>query len=429
MLKTMALFLVFLPAAFAQNDAPDLLHDIQARPAMRIEQFEQIASTANPTLQQATALVNQAAGQAKQAGLYPNPTVGYQGEQIRGGSFGGGEQGAFVQQTFVLGGKLGLRRNAFEQQRRSAEIGMLEQKYRVLSDVDQSFYSALAAQELVNARKRLLVLTRDALATARQLGNVGQADAPDVLQAEVESERAALDYVSAQRFYLGAFHTLAATVGKPDLPVSTLAGNLEVLPALEETQLIGRILRDSPSVKRAEQDVARAEAELKSAKRESIPDLEVRGGIEQNFEHLSETSNRPVGAQGFASAGINLPIFNRNQGNVAATEAALTRARAEVSRVRLALRQSTEPLLEDYLSARFQAARYKSEVLPRAAHAYQLYLDKYRQMAAAYPQVLVSQRTLFDLQVEYIGVLEKLWNDAAILQNYGLSAGLAAPLP
>jgi hypothetical protein len=92
-----------------QTPAPDLLKDVASHPTMRLEDFQQFALSTNPTLRQATTLVRQSAGQARQAGLYPNPSVGYQGEQIRDGSYGGGEQGAFVQQTFVLGGKLGVR--------------------------------------------------------------------------------------------------------------------------------------------------------------------------------------------------------------------------------------------------------------------------------------------------------------------------------
>src|SRR5690348_17834028 len=137
-----------------QAAVPDLLKDAAARPPLRLEQFQQFALAANPTLAEANSLVRRSGAQARQAGLYPNPAIGYQGEQIRGGAFHGGEQGAFVQQTFVLGGKLGLRRNVYEQQRRGDEIGAEEQRYRVLSDVGQSFYSALAAQEIVNVRKR-----------------------------------------------------------------------------------------------------------------------------------------------------------------------------------------------------------------------------------------------------------------------------------
>ena len=412
-----------------QTPVPDLLKEVATRPPIQLSQFEQFALSTNPTLGQANAIVKQSAGQARQVGLYPNPSVGYQGEQIRGGSYGGGEQGAFVQQNIVLGGKLGLRRNIYEQQRQVNVIGVTEQRYRIVSDVGQSFYAALAAQEIVNLRHRLLGLAMDAVETAHQLANVGQADAPDVLQSEVEAEQAKVDYITAQRTYIQEFRTLAALVGKTDLPLAPLAGDLEKPPAIEENQIIEQIVNDSPEVKRAQQDVLHAEAELKSAKREPIPDILLRAGVEQNFERLTEASPRHVGTQAFASAGINLPLFNRNQGNVAAARADLERAQSEIRRVQLSLRRTAQPLVQAYFSGQVEANRYKNEMIPRAQRAYRLYLEKYGQMGAAYPQVLVSQRTLFQLQVGYINVLHGLWSNAIALQNYTLSDGLMAPLP
>jgi len=410
-----------------QTPVPDLLKDAATRAPLGLEQFQQFALATNPTLRQATALIGQSAAQAHQAGLYPNPSVGYQGEQIRGGEYGGGEQGAFVQQTFVLGGKLGLRRNVYEEQRREDEIGVEEQRYRLLSDVGQSFYSALGAQEIVNVRKRLLLLAADAAETAHQLANVGQADTPDVLQAEVEAEQAKIDYITAQREYLQAFHSLAALVGKPELVVTPLQGDLERPPQINEDQILNQITQDSPSVKRAQQSVVRAQAEVKSTKRESVPDLLVHAGIQQNFEPINDLNKTPVGLQGFVTAGVNLPIFNRNQGNVAAAKTELERTQAEVIRIRLSLRRAAEPLVETYLSSRMEAIRYKEEMIPRATRAYQLYLAKYQQMASAYPQVLVSQRTLFQLNVAYIRALQNTWMTAIALQNYALDGGLDAP--
>jgi cobalt-zinc-cadmium efflux system outer membrane protein len=394
---------------------------------MRLEQFRQFALAANPTLAEANAFVKQSAGQTQQSALYPNPMIGYQGEQIRGGSYGGGEQGAFVQQTIVLGGKLGLRKNVYEQQRHADEIGAAEQRYRILSDVDQSFYSALAAQQIVDLRKRLLALALDAVTTARQLANVGQADAPDVLQAEVEAEQAKIENIAAQRNFIQSFSSLAAIAAKPEIPVSRLEGELERMPAIDTEHIIDSIVRDSPSVQRAGQEAARADAALKSAKRESIPDLQLRAGVQQNFERLNGSASTPVGLQAFATAGVSLPLFNRNQGNVAAARAGIEQSRAAISRVQLQLRQRAQSLVQGYLVSRLEAERYKSEMIPRAARAYQLYLVKYQQMGAAYPQVLVSQRTLFQLQVAYINALQRLWMNAIALQNFTLSSGLASP--
>ncbi|MGH9355140.1 MAG: TolC family protein, partial [Terriglobia bacterium] len=392
------------PNAGLQTPAPELLTEAAKRPPMRLKEFEDLAMANNPTLKQASDLVRRSAAQARQTGLYPNPFLGYEGAEIRGGSFGGGEQGAFVQQSIVLGGKLGLRKRVFQEQQREDETGATEQRYRLESDLDQRFYSALGTQEIVKLRKNLLKIALDAVETAHQLANVGQADVPDVLQAEVEADQAKVDYVTAQMSYIQAFDTLAVTAGKPNLPVSLLEGNLRNWPEINPQQIIETIVRDSPSVKRAQQAVARAEAQLRSARREAVPDLQLRAGVQQDNEAINEGAVRPtpVGVTSFASVGVNVPIFNRNQGNVAAARAELTGAREEVTRVQLSLRRTAEPLLRTYLADEVEANQYQSTMLPKATRAYQLYLEKYRQMGAAYPDVLISQRTWFQLQVSYV---------------------------
>jgi cobalt-zinc-cadmium efflux system outer membrane protein len=85
-------------------------------------------------------------------------------------------------------------------------------------------------------------------------------------------------------------------------------------------------------------------------------------------------------------------------------------------------------MAQSYLSARFEADRYKTQLIPRAARAYQLYLEKYQNMAQASPQVLVSQRTLFQLQIGYLKVLHHAWQSATSLENYTLSGALDAPI-
>jgi cobalt-zinc-cadmium efflux system outer membrane protein len=104
---------------------PELLQDIAGHAPLKLEAFLAMADHNNPTLQQAAAMIRRSEAEARQAGLYPNPTVGYEGDQIRGGSYGGGEQGGFVAQNIVLGGKLGLRRNIYEQQKQSDTIAVL----------------------------------------------------------------------------------------------------------------------------------------------------------------------------------------------------------------------------------------------------------------------------------------------------------------
>jgi outer membrane protein, heavy metal efflux system len=167
-----------------------------------------------------------------------------------------------------------------------------------------------------------------------------------------------------------------------------------------------------------------AEAQLRSARREIVPDLTLRAGEQWNNELVRENPNIAAGPQSFASASIDLPLWNRNQGNIASAQAAVDAAQAEAARIRLALRHSAAPLIEQYSIGAAQSARYRNDLLPRAQRAYNLYRERYRQMAAAYPQVLVSQRTLFQLQLAYIESLGELWQTSAQLRHFALSGGL-----
>ncbi len=271
-------------------------------------------------------------------------------------------------------------------------------------------------------------MAADAVQTAHQLANVGQADAPDVLQAEVEAEQAAADYATSQRIFIEKFSGLAAETGRPELPLGPLQGELENPPRIESEELEKRILEESPEVKQAEQAVIRAEAKLKSASRERVPDLQLRAGLQQSNEPVNEITGKPVGLLGFATIGVTLPLFNRNQGNVEAARADLGRARGEVTRLQLSLRRRVQPLIQTYLADRDRVERYKAEMIPRATRAYDLYLSKYQQMGQAYPQVIVSQRTLFQIRVAYLQVLQDLWTSVVRLQSYTLSGGLDAPV-
>lgn len=397
-------------------------------PALSLEQLQLIASEHNPTLKQAEAELRAAEGRKRQAGLYPNPTVGYQGEQIRGGSFRGGEQGAFVQQDIVLGGKLGAAKNVFEQERKQAETEREEQRLRVMNGVTLAYYQSLAAQETVALRASLLKLTQDAVQTSKQLFNVGQADQPDVLQAEIEQEQAELALFAAQQNQQQRWKALAAVVGNHELPFSPLAGKLEDVPELDPQQWLHALLTESPAVKIAELSVARAEAVVNRERREPIPDLQIRGGLEQNRE-LMESSGRPVGLQGFAEVGVRIPLFNRNQGNIQAAQAQVERARNETQRVQLLLRERIAPTVQSYLTAKTAVDRYRNQMIPRAEKAYTLYLQKYNNMAAAYPQVLIAQRTFFQLRTDYVSALETLWVNTVALKGFMLIDGLEAPTP
>src|SRR3984885_9041422 len=293
------------PQEPAQRRAAQEVAATDVTGGLTLEQLQEMALGNNPTLAQAKAGVRAAAGRSRQAGLWPNPTIGYRGDEIRGGSYGGGEQGVFVQQNVILGGKLGLDRKIFDTEGKQAAAEADEQRLRVENGVRIAFYQSLAMQAMVETRGRLRDIAKDAAETTRQLFNVGQADQPDVLEADVEADQDELAVVTEEQEQQRAWSVLAAVVGKPDLALAHLQGDLEKLPKVNAEEILQTILRDSPAVKIAELGVARADAEVQRAQHESIPDLFLRAGYSYSFEQLGTEPAKAAGSEAFAEVGVS----------------------------------------------------------------------------------------------------------------------------
>lgn len=395
---------------------------------LSLADLERMALERNPTLAQAAAGVEAAQGRARQVGMRPNPTIGYTGEEISSGPvIRGGEHGFFVEQVVPLGGKLKLGRRVFEQEAVQAEAYAAAQRQRVLTSVRMLYYEALVAERRVQVRERLARLTSEAVTVSAQLYNVGAADRPDTLEAEIEAQKAQLDLVSARNARARVWRELAAVVGDPTLTPRRLAGSAEEgLPELNRDEAFRRILGESPEMAAARAAIERARLALARARKEPAPDLVLRGGPRYNRE-LLEAGGRPVGWEAAAEVGVVVPLFNRNQGAVAEAAAAVGRAEAELRRLELSLDTRLSRVFEEYLTALRAVDLYRGDILPRAEEAYTLHLRSYERMAAAYPQVLIAQRNLLQSNDAYLEALAAAWRSAIEIQGLLLSGGLEAP--
>jgi cobalt-zinc-cadmium efflux system outer membrane protein len=387
-----------------------------------------MAAQSNPTLAQAEAAIRAAQGRRRQAGLWPNPIVGYMGEEISFRAPGRtSEHMFFVEQTIPLGGKLRKSQRIAEQEVVEAEAEAFAQKQRVLNTVRILYFETLGAQRLVDLRAELVRIAQDAVKTTTELYNVGQADRPDFFEAEIEAQEIMLDFENAQNALQQSWQLLAAVAGNPTMQQPRLAGNLEEgLPVLDQETLMATLLRDSPEIRRARAEVERARAVVSRAKAERVPNLFLRGGIGYNNE-LLDIDDRPVGKEAFIEAGVNLPIFNRNQGGIVSAEAELVLAEREVQRLDLVLRTRLTQAFTEYRNSLRKVQRYQETVLPRAERAYNLYLASFRQMSASYPQVLIAQRTMFQVREDYLRALVDVRANAIQIEGFLLTGGLNAP--
>lgn len=399
-----------------------------ASPPMTLQELEQLALQHNPTATAAAAGIDAARGRTRQAGVWPNPVIGYSGEEIKAGDLDRrGEHGFFVEQTIPLGGKLLLSRDVFQKTIDRAEAVRDLQRLRILSSVRQTFYTILLTERRIQVQERLAALASEAVGVTAQLFNVGAADRPDYLEIEIESRRLQLQLTRSKNALFAVRAQLAALTGVSEVAGRPFAGSIDTaIPELEREQVLQMLREQSPELRAARAELERTRAVTVRSRRETYPDLFIRGGTVYNREH-GEDTGRPIGWEGTVEAGISVPLFNRNAGSIAAAGADETRAQAEVTRIELALQSRGAWQFANYLTALRASEVYRAEILPRAEEAYRLYLSRYREMAAAYPQVLVAQRTFFEMSNEYLESLTEAWRAALQLQGFLAGDGLDAP--
>ncbi len=201
----------------------------EPRPAagLTLADLEERAESCNPTLAQAAARVQAARAQCLQAGLYPNPVIGYLGSEI-GNEGRAGQQGGFIGQEVVTAGKLRLNRAVAGQEIRQAEYAWEAQRFRVLTDVRRGFYDVLVAQRTVELAEQLVGIGERGVKAAEELLKAEEVARADLLQARIEADSARILLDKARSRHTAAWRNLAAVVGDRALQPTALAGSLRV---------------------------------------------------------------------------------------------------------------------------------------------------------------------------------------------------------
>ncbi|MFM7070264.1 MAG: TolC family protein [Planctomycetota bacterium] len=378
--------------------------------ALMLAEAEQLALSQHPAIIEAQARIQAAQGQWLQAGLYPNPTVGYSGQQL--GSRGLAEQdGVVMQGELVLGGKLRLNRAVAEQQIVQAEMEFAGRQLRVLTNVRKSFYEVLVAQRRADLNDQLVTVGAKGLQAAETLFQAKEVGRADVLQARIEAQQSRILQFNARNRSAAAWRELAAAMGREDLGSRPVEGDVsDDGRDYEWEPMRQRLLGSSPELAVALANAQRAQAMLARARVEPIPNLTIQGIIQRDAA-ISSTD-------GAIQATMPIPVFNRNQGNIRAAEGEWIAAEQAVRRLELDLQSRLAPVYERYRNAKQQVERYREEILPNAKETLDLVQASYEAGESNYLALLTAQRTYFQTNLAYLDGLRELWS--AIWEMEGL---------
>ncbi|MEZ6082252.1 MAG: TolC family protein [Pirellulaceae bacterium] len=384
-------------------------------PTITLAQIESIALANNPTLRGLTATMNKAAGYRNQVGLRANPTVGYQGQQLADQQTD--QHTAFIEQEFVTGGKLELNRRVLGEAVQAQGLELEAQRLRISTDVRAQFFQALAAQRRIELIHEFQSVADKGFELAELRRQALEGSKIDVLQAKVQKNEIDLAYQQAQIAFSTAWKSLTALAGTTSMPPAHLDGELPESDETLDWNFVGAtIVSASPELQAAQTRVRQARAYLERQGVQAIPNLtmQMAAGVDNGTN--SGLINLQVGAP--------IPVFNQNQGNIAAARADYCRAVMEVQRIENSIAARLANVSQDYQSSLVAVAKYSQEILPNAAESMSLAELAYKSGETNFIQVLVARRTYFESNLQYIAAQSQLAQARARVDGFVLSGGL-----
>lgn len=387
---------------------------------LTIEVLEQMALANNPAVGQAAARVRSLRGKYVQVGLPPNPSIGYAASEV-GQEGTAGQQGAFVGQDFIGGGKLAKNREIVAAEIEKAEQKLAATRIRVSTDVRMSYYRALVAQQRVELATSLVELMGEAVQASKELLEAEEIPKAGLLQTEVEQQTAEIVLRNAENEVSAAWQQLSAVIGDLAMPPQKLVGDPKILPdKLVWEATLGRITTLSPEMAAAVAELSRSRRALNRAFAEPVPDL--------NTQFMVQYDNSTNYTIGGIQVGIPLPLWNKNQGGIRQAHAEISVASQNIDRVALDLQNRLATTFRDYSNARSQAEMYSANILPRAEQTFDLVRLGYSQGEVGYLDLLTAQRTYAHANLAYLDALDALWQNHVKIEGLLLTDSLASQL-
>jgi len=377
--------------------------------------LESAALTHNPSIRQASSSAHKAMGFRDQVGLKPNPTVGYNGTQLA--DEGTDQHTAFVEQQFVVARKLARNQEVLDGEVQSQLWEVEAQRYRVLTDVRQHYYGALAAQRRLALTESFHEIAAKGVDVAKVRLDAKEGTVPEVLQAEILLNQVEIQRRQAAAAFRGTWKQLMAVTGLPGTPSGSLDGVLPDQARFEDLQqILAETLAASPELQAARARVSRSRANIGRQEVQAIPNptFFMGGGIDRG------TNSGMINAQ----VGLPLPLYNRNEGNITAAQAEFARACEEVRRLELSIESRIARAGQEYEAAAAAVEQYRTVTLPKAEEALKLTEQAYSAGEFDFLQVLIVRRTFFDANLEYVIAQRDLAQAEVYLEGMVLSGGL-----
>lgn len=264
-----------------------------------------------------------------------------------------------------------------------------------MTTVRRNFYTALAGQRRIEVLRKLVEIARKSQSAALNLQRGGEGTPADTLLLEIELERAAVGLQNAEAMLEAAKHQLAAAMGTPDLSVPKIEADFTApLPDYAVELVRQGVLSQNALIQIAQVEVERSRILLRRAQVEPFPNFTIGAGY---MYQVPEPNNIAI-----VQIGFPIPVWNRNQGNIQAARASISRSVESVSRTENELLGELANALGRYRAAVQQVERFEEQILPRARKSLEISQSGYENGQFDFLRLLQAQRALIESDLSYV---------------------------
>jgi len=358
------------------------------------EQYLKRVAQSNPRLQISESEVEAAAARMKSAGLWDNPTIAYEREEVN-------DSGGSIPETYLtlelpleISGRRAFRVDSAERGVQAAQADVEATRLTLLVDAMRVYLRAAAWRE----RLQIIQAARDDLARLRDSiksrADAGDASGYDLTRIEVELSSLEDRVADAQRetakarLKMGMF---LGRLGEPFEATDPLTTKHLAGPKVPENNA-----RSHPQLMAARQRVAQYSLEREAAARGWVPYLTLSGGLKtSSFE--GDTASGYV-----AGIALTIPIFDFGQGEKAEANASLRRARAREAHIALQAGTNIAVAQETFESALKQVRRFERDQLPRLQKLMGTAEIAYREGERPIFELLDAYRMARETRIRYV---------------------------
>lgn len=361
--------------------------------ALTLDQAVAGALRNNLDLRAAYFEVEKARGRLIQAGLWPNPELGFSTTTDRPfKNEGEHATTAGFQQAFPISGRLHFAKQVSRVDVAQAMAEIRNRERLLIGEVERDFLTVLLLRQQVAANREFIGANRKFVGVFEQRLKRAEVSEVDVNLARVELERLELDTTVLETDLRTRELALKLQLGLPPEQALSIEGDLEALTARfrPENYDLSMVV-NRPDLRQTELEIDRANAEGRLARAEAWADWTL--GVDY-VDEKTIVEPLPGSADSLLGFRLSVPLafWNRNQGRVYEQKAAASQARQRVEALTLSIRSEIATGLAQAIKLREVVRTYHRDLLPSLTRTTDLLQKGYAEGLVAPTQIIQAQQ-------------------------------------